>query len=175
MTPAEWGRQAELGKVHERLKELSDARLGYDKGPLISGRIDLAQNAVTVWWYGPPPAEAQAVVERARAEGIVANLLAAPFSREQLDVTSERLATAFGLPDIGLSMVGQNPDGSGFTLNFRSAGQAAAAVEALRRIAAALDRRVQPRPEDQPYVALHASPGTPSITIDPQPASPTPG
>ncbi len=58
-----------------------------------------------------------------------------------LGAARDRVLTCMAKPQIGLTLADHHTDGSGFTVDFRSAEQAVTAIEALHRIIAARAHR----------------------------------
>lgn len=100
------------------------------------------------------------------AAGITVDIVAAPFSAEQLRRSRTRILSR--AEELGIGRIGHGTDGGGSTVQFRTAADLEAAKAALAEYEHGR-AQIADQDDGEPAVAvLHAVPGTPAIRISDQ-------
>ena len=148
--------QVPLTQVADKFRSLGPSS-GY-----ISAAVDTPTNSVTIYWNGPQPQVADQIVKDAHRAGIGVSLVAAPYSRSVLDGTRKHIL-AFA-ETTHVSVVTEDPAGTGFTVHFRSDDDARNASSAVAVRMASTRQGIATAISDA-YSSLVADPGTPQIRL----------
>jgi len=119
-------RSATLLTCLSRVHELS---LEPTTGEFIDGSIAADEMSVRVYWYGSVPASVRALVAEAAELGVTISVLPAAFSSQELTAVKRQIMDRAPALDIGLLL--RLPDGSGFSVRFRSEQSRDVAIAAL--------------------------------------------
>lgn len=149
--------QRELDRAAERIRDAGGAlaRSGF-----AGDRIDVAANAVTIYWHGALPDRVAAVVEEIRRAGTTVTIRQAAYTRQQLLDERDRLAALGSVNGVAITAVMPRVDGNGVqvTLDAEAAAEADAARQAPG--AASATERLDARLTES--VALDVTTGQPA-------------
>lgn len=122
--------------------------------------------AVVVWWSGEVPAEMSEIVDETAAAGVVVTIIDSPYGGEELTRLSLQLGRALSDGGVQWSTVSPTAAYDGIVVSGPSLSTDAAAVAAVREIAASVIGEVPLSiGPDTPMVVAAATAGAPASTV----------
>ncbi|MGA5700129.1 hypothetical protein [Peterkaempfera bronchialis] len=135
--------QSALDQAADRIRAVADSLAPARDGSGFAGdRVDVAGNAVTLYWHGTVPAKVRSAVTDARRAGITVTVESAAYTFDQLLAETDRLVREVrAVGDRAITSAGPRPDGNGVQVSVAPA-PAGFAAQSLQQVDAELTRSV---------------------------------